>query len=485
MKLNSILDKINPILVKGDVNKEIATLRMDSRKLEADSLFFAVRGNLTDGHKYIDAAIESGAIAIICEEMPDTLKENVTYIKVSDTPKAMAECSARFFGNPSEAIVLVGITGTNGKTTTATLLYELFRSMGYKVGLISTVRNYIDDMEIPATHTTPDVISLNHLLSAMVQAGCSHCFMEVSSHAVEQRRIEGLHFGGGVFTNLTHDHIDYHGNFSNYLKAKQKFFNLLPRHAFALYNNDDKNGQLMVQNTLADKYSYGLKTAVDYKARVIESHIDGQLLKINAMDIWTHLPGTFNAYNFTCVYAITALLGINENDFLTKLSNLKAVEGRFENFVSDAGSLCVVDYAHTPDALQNVLTTLNAIRNMSGKLITIVGCGGDRDKAKRPIMASIACKESDIVILTSDNPRTENPKDIIEHMQAGLTPVQSRKVLVIENRKEAIKTACTLAGNADVLLVAGKGHEKYQEINGVKYPFDDLQIMKEMLTPNR
>ncbi|MBU1718470.1 MAG: UDP-N-acetylmuramoyl-L-alanyl-D-glutamate--2,6-diaminopimelate ligase, partial [Bacteroidetes bacterium] len=384
VKLSAIIENVKTIRVVGSTESAITSLRMDSRKVAPDSLFFAIKGLTSDGHNFIPQAIETGAVAVVCENIPETQQEGVTYLQVDDALVAMAVCASSFFGNPSESISLIGVTGTNGKTTIATLLFKLFRAMGYRCGLISTVRNMIDDIEIPSTHTTPDVIMLNSLLAGMVEAGCAYCFIEVSSHATEQKRVYGLTFSGGIFTNITHDHLDYHGTFANYLKAKQRFFEMLGADAFALFNNDDRNGQIMLQTCRADKYSYGLKTAVDYKCRVVENHFDGQLLNVNGEEVWTRLIGEFNAYNFTAIYAAATLVGLKPVEFLPALSNLTAVEGRFQYFMGTGGIVGIVDYAHTPDALTNVIETINGIRKSGSSLITVIGCGGDRDAAKRP-----------------------------------------------------------------------------------------------------
>ncbi|MGZ4037504.1 MAG: UDP-N-acetylmuramoyl-L-alanyl-D-glutamate--2,6-diaminopimelate ligase, partial [Bacteroidia bacterium] len=459
----------------------ISSITFDSRKVKKDTLFVATKGTATDGHKFIDKAIESGAAAIICEELPGQRNEHVAYIKVADSTLALGYMACNFFDNPSRKLKLVGVTGTNGKTTTVTLLFNLFRNLGYNVGLLSTVENKINNEVIPATHTTPDALSLNELLLTMVEKGCEYAFMEVSSHAVVQNRIAGIEFTGAVFTNITHDHLDYHKTFDEYIKAKKRFFDMLPDEAFALTNRDDKNGMVMLQNTKAKKYTYSLQNVADYKCKIIENHLNGLLLHINNQEVWVKLIGTFNAYNVLAVYSVAHLLRQNTTNILTTLSNLNAVEGRFQYVKSKGGVIGIVDYAHTPDALKNVLETIKDIRTGNEQVITLVGCGGDRDAAKRPVMANIACQFSNKVILTSDNPRSEDPEEILNQMQKGVDVTDVKKTLRITDRKEAIKTACTLANNGDIILIAGKGHEKYQEIKGVKSHFDDMEILKETI----
>lgn len=477
--LSEILYKARIEEVLGSTHVAISSVTFDSRKVKKDTLFVAIRGTATDGHKFIDAAIELGAAAIVCEEIPENKKENVTYVKVMDSHFALGFIACNYFDNPSQKLKLVGVTGTNGKTTTVTLLYNLFRGLGNHVGLLSTVENKINNTVIPASHTTPDALSLNELLSQMVEQGCEYAFMEVSSHAVVQHRIAGIQFAGAVFTNITHDHLDYHGTFDEYIKAKKMFFDHLPESAFALTNKDDKHGLVMLQNTKAHKHTYSLKNVADFKCRIIESHLNGLLLNINNHELWVKLIGTFNAYNVLAVYATAFLLKQDVTNILTTLSNLNSVEGRFEYVKSVGGVIGIVDYAHTPDALKNVLETIKDIRTGDEQVITLVGCGGDRDSAKRPLMSNIACMFSNKVILTSDNPRTEDPEEILNQMQKGVDPADAKKTLRIADRKEAIKTACTLAKKGDIILIAGKGHEKYQEIKGVKHPFDDLEILKE------
>ena len=479
--LSDILYKTRLEEVIGSTHMAISSVTFDSRKVKKDTLFVATRGTATDGHAYISKAIEAGAVAIVCEELPENQKENVTYIKVTDSTHALGFIACNFYSNPSQNIKLVGVTGTNGKTTTVTLLFNLFRTLGYNTGLLSTVQNKINNNIIPSTHTTPDALSLNELLATMVEQGCEYAFMEVSSHAVVQNRIAGIHFTGGVFSNITHDHLDYHKTFDEYIKAKKKFFDNLPEEAFALTNKDDKNGMVMLQNTKATKNTYSLKNIADYKCRIIENHLNGLLLQLNNQEVWVKLIGTFNAYNVLAVYAVAHLLKQDPINILTTLSNLNSVEGRFQYVKSEGGIIGIVDYAHTPDALKNVLETIKDIRNGNENVITLVGCGGDRDAAKRPVMAGIACQYSNRVILTSDNPRSEDPEEILNQMQKGVEAPDAKKTLRISDRKEAIKTACTLAQKGDIILIAGKGHEKYQEIKGVKHPFDDLEILKETI----
>ena len=478
--LSDILYKTRLEEIIGSTNVAISSVTFDSRKVKKDSLFIATRGTASDGHHYIELAIESGAVAIVCEDLPETLKENVTYVKVLDSSASLGYIACNFYDNPSEKLKLVGITGTNGKTTTVTLLFNLFRGLGYNVGLLSTVENKINTTVIPSTHTTPDALALNELLSKMVEAGCQYAFMEVSSHAIVQHRITGLKFTGAAFSNITHDHLDYHKTFEEYIRAKKLFFDNLQDDAFALTNKDDRNGMVMLQNTKAKKYSYGLKSIADFKSRVVENHLNGLLLSIDNQEVWVKLIGSFNAYNVLVVYAISQLLKQDRVQVLTTLSNLNSVEGRFQYIKSKSGIVAIVDYAHTPDALKNVLETIKDIRTGNEQVITLAGCGGDRDAAKRPIMAQIACEYSNKVILTSDNPRSENPEDILNQMQAGINPVDAKKTLRISDRKEAIRTAVAFAKEGDIILIAGKGHEKYQEINGIKHPFDDFEIVKEI-----
>jgi UDP-N-acetylmuramoyl-L-alanyl-D-glutamate--2,6-diaminopimelate ligase len=440
-----------------------------------------MKGTRTDGHEYISEAIKKGCRAVLCEHFPDPLKKGITYIRVDDPAKAMGLMAAAFFSYPSDKLNLVGVTGTNGKTTIATLLHELFRKMGYHAGLISTIRNLVDDEPAVATHTTPDAVGLNTLLSGMVRAGCTYCFMEVSSHAIAQQRIEGLKFRGGIFTNITHDHLDYHGNFKDYLRTKKVFFDRLPDTAFALINNDDRNGRVMVQNTSAEVQTYSLKSTSDYKCRILENHMDGMFLKIDGRELWTGLIGDFNAYNLLAVYGAAILLGMEEERILTVMSSFKPVRGRAEAITSADGITAIVDYAHTPDALENILMTINKIRKGSRKIITVVGAGGDRDRTKRPKMGKIAAENSDRVILTSDNPRSEVPEDIINEIKRGISKNISDKVICITDRLEAIKTAFMVACKGDIILVAGKGHETYQEINGKRHHFDDMEIIRDLM----
>ncbi len=480
--LNDILNGISPIKIEGSKTKNIENITFDSRKCMPNSLFVAIKGEKLDGHKYIHSAIEKGATTIVLQDWPDEIKETVTYIQVTNTSKELGKLAANFYDQASTNLQLIGVTGTNGKTTIATLLYRLFKSLGYKTGLISTIKYLVDEEEITSTLTTPDAIQLNRLMAQMVEIGCEYCFMEVSSHAVDQHRIEGLHFAGGVFTNLSHDHLDYHQTFDAYLKAKKTFFDQLPKSAFALVNIDDKRGRVMVQNTKANIQSYALKSMADFKAKVLENNFDGMLIEINNQQLYSLLVGDFNAYNVTAIYATAILLDIEPEEALVKISQLKTAEGRFDYMVDQKNKIVgIVDYAHTPDALEKVLKTINQIRTKNEQLITVVGCGGDRDKTKRPLMAKVACSLSDRIILTSDNPRTENPDKIIEDMQQGVAAEYYNKVLSITNRKEAIKTAGMMAQEGDIILIAGKGHENYQEINGERFPFDDKEIWQEIM----
>ncbi len=478
-KLKDILYGVSLTQIVGSTDVETNAIAFDSRKVSPQSLFVAIKGTLSDGHLYIVNVIEKGANVIVCEDLPLTFNENVTYVMVQNSAKALGIIAANFYHHPSEKIKLIGITGTNGKTTIATLLYQLFRNLGYKVGLISTVENQINDVIIPATHTTPDPIALNILLNEMIAKGCDYCFMEVSSHAVAQFRIEGLSFSGGIFSNITHDHLDFHLTFDNYLKAKKAFFDGLGKSAFALTNADDKNGLVMLQNTKAHKKTYGLKSMTDFKAKIIENQFSGLHLDIDNEDVYFKMVGSFNASNLLAVYGAALLLDQDKTKVLTILSRLTGAEGRFDYIISSSGIIGIVDYAHTPDAVDNVLSTINNIRSKNEQVITILGCGGDRDKTKRPLMAKTACEKSDKVILTSDNPRSEEPDQIIKDMQVGVSPVHQKKVVSISDRKEAIKTACLLAQPGDIILLAGKGHEKYQEIKGIRHDFDDKKILKE------
>ena len=481
INLKDILWKVAIEDVHGSTDVAIEKMEFDSRKVSENDVFIAIRGSISDGHEFIETAINKGAITIICDVFPEIIVTGVTYIKVNDTNKAMAFMAANYFNNPSQKLKLIGITGTNGKTTIASLLFQLFQKAGYKTGLLSTVKIVVDTNEYKATHTTPDSISINYYLNEMVNAGVDYCFMEVSSHGIHQKRTEGLHFSGGVFTNLSHDHLDYHATFSEYRDVKKSFFDHLPKTAFALSNIDDKNGSVMMQNTNAKKRTYALKTYADYKAQILENQLSGLLLKINDSEVWVRLIGTFNAYNLLAIYGTAVELGIESLEVLRLLSELESVSGRFQYVVSNGKITAIVDYAHTPDALENVLKTINDIRTKNEQLITVVGCGGDRDKTKRPIMADIASDLSDKIIITSDNPRTENPETIIEEMELGVAPQNYKKTVSIIDRKQAIKTACQLAQANDIILIAGKGHETYQEINGVRHDFDDMKMVKEML----
>ena len=480
MKLEEIIQGVAIEEIKGDILKEIKGIHIDSRLVEEGDMFVAVKGTQTDGHAYIEKAIEKGAIAIVCETLPEHINEQLTYIKVNHTEDLVGKLATTFYGNPTSKLKLIGVTGTNGKTTIATLLYNMFRKFGYKVGLISTVCNYIDGEAIPTEHTTPDPITLNKLLGRMADEGCKYAFMEVSSHAVAQKRIGGLKFAGGIFTNLTRDHLDYHKTVDNYLKAKKAFFDGLTKDAFALVNLDDKNGLVMTQNTKAKVCTYSLRSLSDFKGKVLEDGFEGMLLDINNIEVFVQFIGRFNAANLLAVYGTACLLGKKPEDVLVALSTLRPVSGRFDSLRSSQGYTAIVDYAHTPDALVNVLDTIQEVLNGKGKIITVVGAGGNRDKGKRPIMAQEATKKSDRVIITSDNPRFEEPQDIINDMLAGLGKDDLRKVISIVDRKEAIKAACMLAQTGDVILVAGKGHENYQDIKGVKHHFDDKEVIREI-----
>ena len=479
--LKDILYKVSIEAVKGSTEMAINNIDFDSRKITENDVFIAIRGTVSDGHDYIETAINLGAIAIVCDTFPDVIVNGITYIQVKDTNLALAYMAANYFGNPSQHLKLVGITGTNGKTTIASLLYQLFKKAGFKVGLLSTVKILVDDAAYKATHTTPDSITINRFLKEMVDADVTHCFMEVSSHGIHQKRTEGLHFEGGVFTNLSHDHLDYHPTFAEYRDVKKSFFDHLPKTAFALSNIDDKNGIVMLQNTYARKLTYALKSYANYKAQILENQMSGLLLKINENEVWVRLIGTFNAYNLLAIYGTAVELGLDYFEVLRLLSELESVSGRFQFIISNQKITAIVDYAHTPDALENVLKTINDIRTKNEQLITIVGCGGDRDKTKRPIMANIASTWSDKAIITSDNPRTENPETIIAEMEKGVEPQNYKKTISITDRKQAIRTACQLAQPNDIILIAGKGHETYQEIQGVRYDFDDMETVKEVL----
>lgn len=479
--LKDILYKVAIEVVKGSTEMTIAKIEFDSRKVTENDMFVAIRGSVSDGHDFIEKAINLGAVAIVCETLPEVIISGITYIQVKDTNEALAFLASNFYGNPSQNLKLVGVTGTNGKTTIASLLYQLFKKAGYKVGLLSTVKIKVDEIEYKATHTTPDSLTINYYLAEMNTMGVEYCFMEVSSHGIHQKRTDGLQFAGGVFTNLSHDHLDYHPTFAEYRDVKKSFFDHLPKSAFALTNIDDKNGPVMVQNTSARKVTYALKSYADYKAQILENQLSGLLLKINENEVWVRLIGTFNAYNLLAIFGTAVELGLDKLEVLRLLSELESVSGRFQFIVSNDKITAIVDYAHTPDALENVLNTINDIRTNNEQLITVVGCGGDRDKTKRPIMAHIASSMSNKVIMTSDNPRSENPEDIISDMEKGIEAQNQKKTLSILDRKQAIKAACQLAGANDIILIAGKGHETYQEIDGIRYEFDDMKIVKELL----
>jgi UDP-N-acetylmuramoyl-L-alanyl-D-glutamate--2,6-diaminopimelate ligase len=473
--LSDLLEGLAFTELQGSADVEISSIVFDSRKVVPGSLFVAVRGTVVDGHDYIDQAVAAGAVVVICEELPEHVIGEVDFLMVANAAAALGILAANFYDNPSSKLKLVGVTGTNGKTTVATLLYQLFRDLGYKCGLLSTVENQVNGQVIPSTHTTPDPTALNALLDEMVAQGCDYCFMEVSSHAVAQHRVDGLTFAGGIFTNLTHDHLDYHKTFDNYLKAKKGFFDSLPKGAFALTNIDDKNGSVMLQNTKATRKTYGLRTMADFKVKILENQFGGLLLNIDSEEVWFKMVGSFNAYNLLAVYGAAMLLEQDKAKVLTSLSKLPGAEGRFDYIIASNKVIGIVDYAHTPDAVQNVLSTVHDIRKGNEKVITVIGCGGDRDKTKRPVMAKTACDWSDKVILTSDNPRTEDPAQIIRDMEVGVSPDAKRKTISIADRHEAIKTAVHLAQPGDIIVLAGKGHEKYQEINGVRNHFDDKE----------
>jgi len=478
--LSEVLNGIGDLTVTGDRNCAIKGIAFDSRKVLEGFLFAALPGTTVDGHRFIAAAIANGAKAVLCEQLPENPDKNITWIKAANSSVTLGLAASNFYGNPSSAMKIVGITGTNGKTTTATLLYRLFKELGHKAGLFSTVCNYVDNKQIMATHTTPDPLQIQELMSEMVAAGCTYCFMEVSSHAIDQDRTAGIDFDGGIFTNLTHDHLDYHKTFAEYRNAKKKFFDQLSPIAFAITNIDDKNGMFMLQNTSARKLSYAGKTMADFKVKVIESHFDGMLINIDGTEVWTHFVGNFNAYNLLAVYGSAISLGANKEEVLRIISMLKPVDGRFETFVSPNGIFAVVDYAHTPDAIKNVLSAINEVRTGNETLFTVVGAGGDRDKTKRPEMAFEAAIASDKVILTSDNPRSEDPEVIISEMVKGVPANKTANVVTITNRKEAIRTASMMARPGDIILIAGKGHEDYQEIKGVKHHFDDREVIREI-----
>lgn len=480
MELSNLICALEAPVVFGADHVDITSIQSDSRRVVSNSLFVAVRGTAVDGHAYMDSAIEKGAAAIVCEEVPAFLEGKSTFIVVKDSAAALGKLVSRWYSDPSDKLILVGVTGTNGKTTIATLLYEMFRKMGHKVGLLSTVCNYIDGEAIPTEHTTPDPLTLHSLIARMVEAGCEYAFMEVSSHSIDQRRISGLSFNGGIFTNLTRDHLDYHKTVENYLKAKKKFFDDLPSDAFALTNADDKSGLVMLQNTAARKLTYSLRTLADFKGKILESHFEGTDLLVNGREVSVHFVGRFNAYNLLAVYGAAVSLGKDPEEVLIVLSTLRSVSGRFETIQSPKGYTAIVDYAHTPDALTNVLNGIHEVLEGKGRIITVIGAGGNRDKGKRPLMAKEAVKLSDQVILTSDNPRFEEPDDIIKDMVEGLTKMDVERTLCITDRTQAIKTATMLARKGDVILIAGKGHEDYQEVKGVKHPFDDREKLKEI-----
>ena len=479
--LKDILYKVAIEAVKGSTELSVRNIHFDSRRISSGDLFVAIRGTQVDGHDFINQVVDQGAAAVICEDFPVEINTDVTYIKVKDANEALAYISANYYENPSAKLQLVGITGTNGKTTVASLLYQLFKKAGYKVGLLSTVKIMVDETEHKATHTTPDSLTINRFLSEMASEGVEYCFMEVSSHGIHQRRTDGLTFAAGVFTNLSHDHLDYHPTFAEYRDVKKSFFDNLPKSAFALVNMDDKNGQIVLQNTQARKLTYALKTYADYRALILENQLSGLLLKINDSEVWVRLIGTFNAYNLLAIYGTAVELGLEHIEVLRLMSELESVSGRFQFIVSEGNVTAIVDYAHTPDALENVLKTINDIRTKNEQLITVVGCGGDRDRTKRPIMADIASSFSSKVILTSDNPRTEDPIDIIAEMETGVQPQNYKKTIAITDRKQAIKVACQLAQPNDIILIAGKGHETYQEIKGIRYDFDDMEIVVELM----
>lgn len=474
-QLKDILYKVSVNAVYGDTNIEVSQVIFDSRKVQKGDVFVAQKGVTVDGHLYIEKAIGLGATAVVCEDLPNNRIDGVTYVQVQDSNETLAIIASNFYDNPSSKLHLVGVTGTNGKTTIASLLFQLFQKAGYKTGLLSTVKVVVNQKEYPATHTTPDSVTINQYLDKMVEAGVDYCFMEVSSHGIHQKRTEGLEFAGGIFTNLSHDHLDYHNTFAEYRDVKKIFFDSLPKSAFALTNLDDKNGLIMMQNTKAKKRTYALKTLADYKAKIIEKRFSGTLLSIDGIEVWTKLIGTFNAYNLLAIVGTANELGLDKFEVLTILSELESVSGRFQYIVSENGVTAIVDYAHTPDALKNVLETINDIRTDNEKLITVVGCGGDRDKTKRPKMAHIASQLSNQAIFTSDNPRTENPDTILKEMESGVSPENYKKTLTIQDRRQAIKTACKFSVSGDILLIAGKGHETYQEINGERFHFDDLE----------
>jgi UDP-N-acetylmuramoyl-L-alanyl-D-glutamate--2,6-diaminopimelate ligase len=476
--LNNILKDIEVHKVVGKTDRQLSGITFDSRKVQPGVLFIAVKGSQSDGHNYIQSSVELGAAAVVCEQLPETISEQVTYIQVKDSALALALLASSYYDHPSNHLKLVGITGTNGKTTTITLLHRLFTGLGFKAGCFTTIRNYIGNETVEATHTTPDPVQLNRLLKDMVDAGCEYAFMEVSSHALAQQRVAGLHFAGGIFSNITHDHLDYHKTFDEYLKAKKLFFDNMPASGFSLINSDDRNGKIMVQNTQSSVHFYAIRSMADFKAKIIESHFNGTLLNIDGTEIWTKFLGEFNAYNLLAVYSCARLLGQNKAEVLRLISSMDTVEGRFQYLQSPKGVTAVIDYAHTPDAIVNVLKTIAQIRKKDEQVITVVGAGGNRDKTKRPVMAKVAAEMSDKVILTSDNPRNEEPLDILNDMKAGLDESMLAKTVIQPDRREAIKMACMLANKGDIILIAGKGHETYQEIKGVKHHFSDFEVVE-------
>lgn len=482
--LQDILYRSRTKEIIGSLNKEITSVAFDSRKVVDGSLFVAITGTQVDGHDFIQKSIEKGAVAIVCSVLPDEVRSNITYVVVNNTSEALAYISSNYYNDPSSKLKVVGITGTNGKTTIVTLLYNLFTDLGYSVGMLSTIQNKVNQISIESTHTTPDALKINELLNSMVDEGCEYVFMEVSSHAIVQHRITGIHFLGGVFTNITHDHLDYHSTFKEYLNAKKKFFDQLPVNAFALTNIDDKNGRVIIQNTRANKFTYGLKNMASFKGKIIENDLEGMTMKVDGNELCSLLSGDFNAYNILAAYSTALLLQQNKEEILVGISKLSGVEGRFDIVRSTNGITAIIDYAHTPDALKNILETINSIRTNNEQLITVVGAGGNRDKSKRPIMAKVASLLSNKVILTSDNPRDENPMQILEDMREGIDPANKKLVMVILDRIEAITTAFNIAQPGDMILIAGKGHEKYQEIKGTKYPFDDKKIIAELMDSN-
>jgi UDP-N-acetylmuramoyl-L-alanyl-D-glutamate--2,6-diaminopimelate ligase len=483
-KLQDILYRSRTTEIRGSLNKEISSVVFDSRKVVEGSLFVAIVGTQVDGHSFIHKSINKGAVAVVCNILPKEVSNDVTYIVVRNTAEALGYIASNYYDNPSEKLKVIGITGTNGKTTIATLLYNLFIELGYSTGMLSTIQNKVNNLSILSSHTTPDALKINELLSKMVEEGCEYVFMEVSSHAIDQHRVTGLKFLGGVFTNITHDHLDYHLTFKNYIKAKKEFFDHLPPDAFALTNSDDKNGNVMLQNTVAKKYSYGIKTLATFKGKIIDNDLEGMLMRVDGDELYSLLSGNFNAYNILAVYATAVLLEQSKEEVLIGISKLKGAEGRFDTLKSASGITAIIDYAHTPDALKNIIDTINSIRTHNEQLITVVGAGGNRDKSKRPLMAKIASLLSTRVILTSDNPRDEDPIQILEEMRMGVDPAKKKTLMVIPDRTEAITTAFNLANDGDMILIAGKGHEKYQEIKGVKYPFDDKKIIAELMDIN-